>query len=115
EVVSPEQLRVPQLRGLAETHGVVLDFGPLAVERQLVLALTGWVRFGGGMANVGASHNPDLPFPFPTLEVESDPEVWRKVDVAGGAPAGKTKTILVDLSGKLSPPSHRLRLTTAFE
>ena len=24
------------------------------------------------MANVAASHNPDLPFPFPTLEVESD-------------------------------------------
>ncbi|MEO8425533.1 MAG: FG-GAP-like repeat-containing protein [Verrucomicrobiota bacterium] len=114
-VVSPAKLRVPQLRGLAEPHGVVLDFGGLAVERPLVLALTGWLRFGGGMANVAASHNPDLPFPFPTLEVETDEAAWKVVDVVVGAPAGKTKTILVDLSGKLPPRSHRLRLTTAFE
>ena len=114
-VVSPDKLRVPQLRGLAEPHGVVLDFGPLVGERPLVLALTGWLRFGGGMANVAASHNPDLPFPFPTLEVEFDQGAWKTVDVVVGAPAGKTKTILVDLSGKLPPQSHRLRLTTAFE
>jgi hypothetical protein len=115
QVVSPAKLRVPQLRGLAEPHGVVLDFGPLDVSRPLVLALTGWLRFGGGMANVAASHNPDLPFPFPSLEVETDPGAWQPVDVVVGAPAGKTKTILVDLTGKLPPKSRRFRLQTAFE
>jgi Flp pilus assembly protein TadD len=113
--VSPHRLRIPQLRGLAEPHGVVLDFGPLAVERPLVLALTGWLRFGGGMANVAASHNPDLPFPFPQLEVETAPDRWQPVDVVAGAPSGKTKTILIDLAGKLPPGSRRLRLSTAFE
>lgn len=113
--VSPPRLRIPQLRGLAEPHGVVLDFGPLAVEKPLVLALTGWLRFGGGMANVAASHNPDLPFPFPRLEVETAPDRWQPVDVVAGTPAGKTKTILIDLAGKLPPGSHRLRLSTAFE
>lgn len=113
--VSPHRLRIPQLRGLAEPHGVVLDFGPLAVERPLVLALTGWLRFGGGMANVAASHNPDLPFPFPQLEVETAPDHWQPVDVVAGAPSGKTKTILIDLAGKLPPDSRRLRLSTAFE
>ena len=113
--VSPHRLRIPQLRGLAEPHGVVLDFGPLATNRPLVLALTGWLRFGGGMANVAASHHPDLPFPFPQLEVETDPDRWQPVDVVAGAPSGKTKTILIDLAGKLPPGSHRLRLSTAFE
>lgn len=113
--VSPHRLRLPQLRGLAEPHGVVLDFGPLAVERPLVLALTGWLRFGGGMANVAASHNPELPFPFPQLEVETAPDHWQPVDVVAGAPSGKTKTILIDLAGKLPPGSRRLRLSTAFE
>lgn len=113
--VSPHRLRIPQLRGLAEPHGVVLDFGPLAVERPLVLALTGWLRFGGGMANVAASHHPDLPFPFPQLEVETAPNHWQPVDVVAGAPSGKTKTILIDLAGKLPPGSRRLRLSTAFE
>jgi tetratricopeptide (TPR) repeat protein len=113
-MASPTKLRARQLRGLAEPHSVTLDFGPLETERSLVLALTGWLRFGGGMANVGASHTPDLPFPFPTLEVEVNGQ-WKPVDVVSGAPAGKTKTILIDLADKLPPGSRRLRLSTAFE
>src|SRR5205814_2218331 len=61
------------------------------------------------------SSNPDLPFPFPKLEVETADGEWKSLDVVVGAPAGKTKTILVDLSGKLPPGSRRLRLSTAFE
>ena len=114
QMVSPEKLRIPQLRGLAEPHSVTLDFGPLPVERPLVLAITAWLRFGGGMANVAASHNPDLPFPFPVLEVEVNGE-WKTVDANFGAPVGKTKRIIVDLAGKLPQGAHRLRITTAFE
>jgi hypothetical protein len=53
------------------------------------------------MANIAASHDPSLPFPFPVLEAESTPGIWKTVEVTVGAPAGKTKTILVDLEGKL--------------
>lgn len=113
--VSPIQLREPQLRGLAEPHGVILDFGPLSTETPLVLALTGWLRFGGAMANMAASLYPDLPYPFPVLEVETSDGNWQKLDLEPGAPAGKTKTILVDLTHKLPVGSHRLRLSCAFE
>jgi Flp pilus assembly protein TadD len=113
--VTPVHLREPQLRGLAEPFSVTLDFGPLPVERPLVLALTGWLRFGGGMANIGASLDPNLPFPFPTLEVEGADGFWSKVPVVVGVPAGKTKTILVDLGKKLPVGSRRLRLSTSFE
>jgi Flp pilus assembly protein TadD len=112
---SPVELRNAQLRGLAEPWTVTLDFGPLPVERPLVLALTGWIRFGGGMVNVAASHDPDLPFPFPSLDVETDDGAWKTVDVVVGTPAGKTKNIVVDLTGKLPPGSRRLRLATAYE
>ena len=112
---SPLRLREYPLRGLAEPHGVILDFGALPVERPLILALNGWLKFGGGTANVAASMTPDLPFPFPVLEVEIAADTWRTVDVQAGAPAGKTKTILIELSGKLPAGSRRLRLTTAFE
>jgi tetratricopeptide (TPR) repeat protein len=114
-MASPIQLRVPQLRGLAEPWNVTLDFGPLPADRPLVLALTGWLRFGGGMANVAASHDPNLPFPFPTLAAETADGDWKSVDVVVGAPCGKTKTIVVDLTGKLPAGSRRLRLSTAFE
>ncbi len=113
--VSPSSLRAPQLRGLAETHGIVLDFGQIEAGKPLLLAMNGWLRFGGGMANIGASHDSGLPFPFPRLEVENSRGEWRDVDVNAGAPAGKTKDLFVDLAGKLPSDSRRLRLTTAFE
>ena len=113
--VSPPRMRAPQLRGLAESHGLVLDFGPLDASQPLVLVLNGWLRFGGGMANIAAARDPTLPFPFPTLEMEIAPGHWHPVDVTVGAPAGKTKTILVDLEGKLESGARRLRLQQAFE
>jgi hypothetical protein len=36
-------------------------------------------------------------------------------NVIAGAPAGKTKTIVIDLEGKLPAGSHKLRLTAGFE
>lgn len=112
---SPPRLRAPQLRGLAEPHGVMLDFGDLDVSRPLMLVMNGWLRFGGGMANIASSHDPGLPFPFPTLEAEIAPGVWEVVDVVVGAPAGKTKTIVVNLDGRLKAGTRRLRLQQAFE
>lgn len=114
-MVSPVKIREPQLRGLAEQFSVIMDFGELPAGRPLVLALTGWLRFGGGMANIAASLDPSLTFPFPTLEAELPNGSWQAVQTDVGAPAGKTKTILVDLENKLPAGARRLRLTTAFE
>jgi tetratricopeptide (TPR) repeat protein len=115
QMVSPVQLRRPQLRGLAEPWSVTLDFGALDQSKPLVLALTGWIHFGGGMANIAGSIDPSVPFPFPQLEAERADGSWGKVDVVVGTPAGKTKTILVDLRGKLPAGTRRLRLSTAYE
>ena len=115
QVASPPRVRPQHLRGLAEPHSLTLDFGPLETEHPLVLALTGWLRLGGGMANIAASQDPGLPFPFPTLEVESADGQWRKVDVTVGAPSGKTKTILVELAGRLPRGAKRLRLNVTSE
>jgi len=108
-------LRGPQLRGLAEPESVILDFGPLPDDAGLTLALTGWIRFGGGMANIAGSHDPGLPFPFPVLEAEVADGSWKPVPVTVGAPAGKTKTILVQLGRTLPAGTRRLRLGYAFE
>jgi hypothetical protein len=47
--------------------------------------------------------------------VETEEGKWAPVDVIAGAPAGKTKSIIIDLAGKLPPGARRLRLSTAFE
>jgi len=114
-LVGPVRVREPQLRGLAEPFGITLDFGELPVSEPIVLVLNGWLRFGGGMANIAGSLDPNLPFPFPSLEAELPDGSWKPVPVDVGVPAGKTKTILVDLENKLPAGARRLRLTTAFE
>ena len=114
-VVSPSRRRRPQLRGLAEPFGITMTFAALPRERPLVLALTGWLMWGGATSNVAASHDTRLPPPFPTLAVETASGVWQPVEVMVGAPAGRTKTILVDLAGGLPPGARRLRLTTGLE
>ncbi len=112
---SPPKVRRAQLRGLAEAHAVTFDFGPVEADERLVLALTGWLLYGGGTANVAASHDPELPDPFPVLWYETTGGTWTRVDVVVGAPAGRTKTILVELTGALRPGTGRFRLTSGLE
>ncbi len=115
KMASPVALRAPQLRGLAEPYHFDLDFGTIDSGRPLVLVLNGWLRFGGGMANMAAAHRPDLPFPFPVLSAELADGSWETLDLAVGAPAGKTKAMAVDLEGRLPVGVRRLRLAMAFE
>lgn len=113
--VSPPRPFGEAYRGLTEPHGVILDFAPLPTSEPLFLVLDGWLRFGGGMANIAASHRADFGFPFPVLEAELPDGSWKRLDVTVGAPAGKTKSIVTDLTGKLPEGTRRLRLTQAFE
>jgi tetratricopeptide (TPR) repeat protein len=111
----PGPLLPPPLRGQCEPLTLTMDFGVLHVARPLVLALTGWIQYGDASANIASSQNATLPLIPPRLEVETAEGVWTALDVVVGMPAGKNKTILCDLSGKLPPGAKRLRLTTTFE
>lgn len=114
-MVSPVILRAPQYRGLAEPWSVELTFDNITPMVSPVLVLNGWLQFGGGMANIAGSLRTDFPFPFPQLEFQDSSSMWHSVDVEVGAPAGKTKTIVVNLTGKIPENTRRLRLSTAFE
>ncbi len=110
----PPRLMHSQLRGIAEPYSLELDFGPLPSDRHLVLALTGWLQYGDASVNIAASQSSTLPLLFPTLEAQTTDGNWLSVDAVVGLPAGKTKTILVDLDDRLPPDTRRLRLTTTF-
>lgn len=104
----------PPFRGSCYPLVLTLDFGPLDIDRPYVLALTGWLRYGQASTNIALSQNSARPVIPPKLEAET-PDGWLPVDVVVGMPAGKTKTILADLAGKLPKGASRLRLTTTFE
>lgn len=114
-MVSPVALRPPQYRGLAEPWHIDLQIPDIDQFKNPVLVLNGWLQFGGGMANISGSLRSDFPFPFPVLEAADDSGKWKKVDIHLGAPIGKTKTIVADLTSRLPENTTRLRIRTAFE
>jgi hypothetical protein len=92
-----------------------MDFGQLDPAAENVLALTGWLRYGSAGVNIALSQNDRLSVIPPTLEAQTADGSWSHIHVTVGMPAGKTKTILTDLTGKLPPDTQKLRLTSTFE
>jgi Tfp pilus assembly protein PilF len=105
----------PNLRGMTHPLAITLDFGPLDDLRAPVLALTGWLQYGDASTNIALSQNASVEIVPTQLEFETAQGTWEPVNVAVGMPAGKTKTIAVDLSGVLARGARRLRLRTSFE
>jgi hypothetical protein len=94
---------------------LTLDFGPLDAQAPLALVLTGWLQYGDASTNIALSQNPTIQVIPPRLYAETDSDRWAPVDVVVGIPAGKTKTIVCDLAGRLPMGTRRLRLDTTFE
>lgn len=105
----------PPFRGTCHPLTLTLNFGAVDAESPLVLALTGWLQYGDASTNIALSQSKDVSVIPPTLQAEDEDGQWRTVEVVVGMPAGKTKTILVDLSDRLPSGVQRLRLTTTFE
>ncbi len=104
----------PPLRGMCRPLTLTMDFGAIDPAAENVLALTGWIQYGDASTNIAMSQNAGLTVVPPRLEAESASRGWVAVDAVVGMPAGKTKTILVDLAGKLPDDVRRLRLSTTF-
>jgi hypothetical protein len=103
------------LRGQTHPLTITLDFGPLEELRAPVLTLTGWLQYGDASTNIALSQSAQEIVVPTTLEMESAHGDWEVVDVSVGMPAGKTKTIAIDLTDKLATGTRRLRLRTSFE
>jgi hypothetical protein len=119
-----------ELNGLAELHHLELDFGAVTQElwtredwvrdldRDLdggrwLLVLTGWVDWADGSTFIAASQDEGPGLVLPYLEAQGEGGQWLTVIEDLGLPAGKTKTIVADLTGKLPAGTRRLRITTS--
>jgi hypothetical protein len=120
----PGRVLPPPTIGFTEPLTIDLDFGDLnsfrsqgkqGSEKQLLVALTGWFKFGNSSTNIAASQRRGLQPIWPRLEARDARGQWRVIDEMVGLPAGNTKTIVCDLSDKMPPDADRLRLTTSFE
>lgn len=98
------------LNGRAETHSLTLDFGN--APQHPVLFLHGWVDWADGSTFVAASQSKAGTLVMPYLQVKDHSGAWKTVIEDMGMPAGKPKTIAVDLAGKFLSSSRQVRIVT---
>jgi hypothetical protein len=96
---------------VAELHSLDLDFGGAAPDNRAVLLLNGWVDWADGSTFMAAAQaRRDLVLPY--LQVQDAAGRWQTVIQDMGIPAGKPKTIAVDLTGKFLSASRKVRIVT---
>ena len=98
--------------GRAETHHLELDFGEAAADGRALLVLSGWVDWADGSTFLAAAQGEGRALMLPELQVRDASGQWRTVLPDMGIPAGKPKTIAVDLTGKWLSPSREVRIVT---
>jgi tetratricopeptide (TPR) repeat protein len=101
------------LSGVAETHTLELDFGPAAARgNRAVLYLNGWLDWADGSTYRAVSQESAAGLMLPRLEVRDAAGRWQTAVADMGIPAGKPKTIAVDLTGKFQGASREVRIVT---
>jgi Tfp pilus assembly protein PilF len=98
--------------GVAELHHLDLDFGPVAPDNRAVLVLSGWVDWADGSTFLSMSQASPSGLILPYLQVKNAQGEWVTVIEDMGLPAGKPKTIVVDLSHAFLSDARQIRIVT---
>ena len=98
--------------GTAEPWHLDLDFGNAAPDNKAILVLNGWVDWADGSTFLQASQESKTGLMTPSLQVKDERGRWQTVIADMGMPAGKPKTIVVDLTGKFLSKSREVRIVT---
>lgn len=103
-------------QGIVEPHELVLELARAREARRVMLYLTGWVFYADTSINVSLSQGgrSERPSP-PVLEVPDGSGGWKTAMASMGYPAGKTKTMPLDLSDVLDRRDPRVRIRTNLE
>lgn len=104
------------MRGRTEDYYLELDLGEIADPNNTKLFLTGWMLPSGTSTNVALSQDTSLAKANPAnVSMPDSNGEWQTTIPFMGFPGGKTKTIVIDLSGKFPADDYRLRIHSNFE
>jgi Flp pilus assembly protein TadD len=101
-------------QGLTEHHDLILDLDENAGTRGTLLVLRGWIFPSDASINVALSQQQNIRAELPTLEVRDASGRWVSRGVVG-FPAGKDKTVVIELGGIFPTTDHHVRIRTNLE
>ncbi len=100
--------------GSAQPHWIELDLGRNALpDNRGILVLHGWVDWSDGSTFRRISQEVSSS-PMPQLQVRDLRGEWMTVVADMGIPAGKPKSIVVDLTGLFRSSSREIRVVTSL-
>ena len=102
-------------QGVVEPHFIVLDLGNVPDDSGLILFLTGWIFPTDTSINLSLSQNPSINPHFPYLQVRDKDGKWQTVINPIGIPAGKNKTICIDLTGKFLSEAREVKIASNMQ
>lgn len=102
-------------QGITNLHDLVLDLGDLPDTANVTLFLNGWIFPTDASINVAMSQRRTLKPVSPYLQVLDASGTWVTVVEDLSFPAGKNKTVVVDLTGRFRSPAHLVRIRTNLE
>ena len=98
--------------GVAEMHGLELDFGPRAAQQnRALLVFNGWVDWGDSSSFLRRDQEGEGMLP-PYLQVKDQQGQWQTVIEDMGIPAGRPRTMIVDLTDKFLSSAREVRIVT---
>lgn len=105
-----------QFQGLAPRHWLEIEFDRVALAdaKLLRLVLTGWFFWTDASVNVAAARTPSIRFEPPLLQVPDGQGGWRDAGPPIGFPAGKQKSMVVDVTELLDRADPRVRLLSTL-
>ncbi|HVF11122.1 MAG TPA: hypothetical protein VNA16_09985, partial [Abditibacteriaceae bacterium] len=103
------------LHGLRPAHDMILDLGKVPDPKNIRLFLQGYVFPDGTSDNIAVSQDRGFAMQPSTLSVPDGRGGWKVAIPDAGMPAGRHKTIVLDLSGKFPARDYRVKFTTCFE
>jgi hypothetical protein len=103
-----------QYQGLTERHDLVLDLDDSAGKPGSLLVLRGWIFPSDASINVALAQQQKIRAELPVLEVRDARGRWVSRGVVG-FPAGKDKTVVIELGGIFPARDRHVRLRTNLE
>src|SRR2546423_1633118 len=101
---------------VTDLHDLILDLGPLhGGTGDVRLFLEGWLFPTDASINAAIAQSRQVHVIRPSLEVRDAAGRWRTVIENLSFPAGKDKTMIVDLTGKFLTADHHVRIRTNME
>ncbi len=106
--------RIPYT-GFTEGQTLIVNLGNVQEKDRVMLLLTGYLRWGYSSSLYAISQDKQVPGQWPSFSVIDRDGTWEEILPNYGFPAGKMKTMLVDLTGKFPTSDCRVRIETNME